>query len=228
MKKTEFILLGIFALGGAFMWSWFDNNQYLNVFGIDRSQASVDTVTLNASVAAGAVTLTLGSGSTVQFGTLTAGTERHSQSSLSVNANDTINVSFGRDRANPATTLASTADTSINISDTAGGLDVFDGLGACTATETWAAGSSTGLGFTLVVDDDSSKDTACWGSGTTKTDTNNKYAALQASASASTAWTTTSTASTIYASFGWIIDVPTSQQATSYTGDVIVSATVTP
>jgi len=58
---------------------------------------------------------------------------------------------------------------------------------------------------------------------------NNKYAALQASASASAFLDTTSnTPNPSYASVGWSLDVSSIQRATDYTGQVVFTATVNP
>jgi len=227
MKEGKDIFeVGLLILVIFLVWSFVDNQNYFEVFNINPSNAATSTVTLNASVAAGAVTLQITSGSTVNFGTITPGTPRYSATGFYVNSNDTVNVSFGRDRSNPAHTLASSGDTSKYISDTDGGLDVFTGC-STPVTAVWATGSSTGLGFSLY-DADENKDTTCWGTGSSKLDANNKYAALQASTSASTAWTTTSVGSNITASVGWILDVPTNQFATDYTGEVVITATNTP
>jgi len=227
MIKKEIIWVGIVAVVLFVGWSLYDNQQYFRVLDIKPAEATTATATLNASVAAGAVTLQITSGGTVDFGTITAGTPKYSSTDFYVSANDTVNVSFGRKRSNPATTLASSANpSSYNISDTAGGVDVFTGCSS-PVTAVWVSGSSTGLGFSLYKASEN-KNTTCWGTGTSKTDSANKYAALQASSSASTAWTTVSIATNVYASVGWVLDVPTSQAATSYTGDVIINATATP
>lgn len=227
MIKKEIVWVGIVALVLFVGWSLYDNQQYFRVLDIKPARATTATATLSASVAAGAVTLQITSGGTVNFGTITAGTPKYSSTDFYVNANDTVNVSFGRDRSSPATTLASSANpSSYKISDTAGGLDVFTGC-ASPVTAVWAVGSSKGLGFSLYKAGEN-KNTTCWGTGASKTDSANKYAALQASSAASTAWTTTSTSANVYASVGWALDVPTSQAATSYAGDVVINATATP
>lgn len=223
--KKEIVYIGTIALILFLGWSLYDNQQYFRALDIKLAKATTSAATLNASVAAGAVSLTVVSGSTVQFGTITAGTARYSSTDFYVSCNDTVDVSFGRDRSSPTTTLASGADPSTyNISDTSGGIDAFTGCSS-PVTAVWGA-SSTGLGFSLYKAAEA-KDTTCWGDGTTKTDANNKYAALQASSGASTAWTTTTIATDIYASVGWALDVSSSQYATSYTGQVVINATAT-
>ena len=193
-------------------------------------------VTLAAGVAS--VTLTIDgtcnndnscdANATAIFGTLSAGVANDANVRVKTDSTTTITLAIGRKRSSPTTTLASSADASnINISDTAGGIDVFDSN--CTdgtGPATWRDASSNGLGFSLWAATEN-KDTTCWGSGTNDSDANNKYAALQASSSASTAWTTTSSGIK-YASVGYTLDVTTNQQATSYTGDIIFTATTTP
>lgn len=225
--KKETLFIGVVALVLFFGWSLYDNQEYFRAFDVNRADASTATSTLNASVSAGGVTLNISSGATVNFGTIAPGTPRYSATGFNVSANDTINVSFGRDRSSPATTLASSANTAINITDV--GTGTADAFTGCTVpvTQTWVAASSTGLAFSLYAADEA-KDTTCWGSGNSKSHASNKYAALQASSSASTAWTTTSTGSAIKASVGWVLDVSAVQQATSYTGDVVITAVVTP
>lgn len=225
--RKESILISVVALVLFFGWSLYDNQEYFRAFDISKADASTATSTLNATVSAGGVTLNISSGATVNFGTITPGTPRYSATGFNVSANDTVNVSFGRDRSSPATTLASSVNTTINITDV--GTGTADAFTGCTTpvTAAWAAASSTGLAFSLYAADEA-KDTTCWGVGTSKTHASNKYAALQASSSASTAWTTTSTGSTIKASVGWVLDVSAVQQATNYTGDVVITAVVTP
>lgn len=165
---------------------------------------------------------------TAIFGTLSAGTANDANVRIKTDSTTTITLAVGRKRSSPAVTLASSTDaTNINISDTAGGIDVFDSN--CTdgtGPATWKDASSTGLGFSLWAATEN-KDTTCWGTGTNDSDANNEYAALQASSSASTAWTTTSSGIK-YASVGYSLDVTTAQRATSYTGDIIFTATTTP
>ncbi len=225
--KKEVIFIGAVALVLFFGWSLYDNQEYFRAFDINKANASVSTATLNATIAAGSVTLSISSGATVNFGTITPGTPRYSATGFNVSANKAVNVFFGRDRSSPATTLASSANTTINITDVGTGTaDAFTGC-STPVTQVWAIGSSTGLAYSLYAADEA-KDTTCWGAGTSKTNVLNKYAALQASSSASTAWTTTSTGSTVKASVGWVLDTTAIQQATTYTGDVVITATVTP
>jgi len=163
---------------------------------------------------------------TASFGSVTAGTANDSNVRVKSVSNDTVSLAVGRDRATPAVSLASSTDASnTNISDTAGGVDVFTG---CTSPvpQTWANGSSTGMGFSLWAATEN-KDNTCWGTGTSDSDALNEYAALQASAAASTAWSSTSNG-TKYASVGFTLDVTTTQRGTTYTGVVVFTGTTTP
>lgn len=188
------------------------------------------------AAAASSITLTVDSGSTVAFGTLSYNSRATQTTRLKVDTNNTngYTISAGRDRAIANVTLASNANSSININDTENGMNVFDGLGASctdgTGPAVWPGSTSisTGLGFVLWKAD-INKETACWGTGTTETHTANRYAALQASAAASNFLSTTSNSpNPSYASIGWSIEIKQAQQNTVYTGDVIFTATTAP
>jgi len=222
--KTEIVIITILALFLFTGWSIIDNQSYFKLF---EAQAADDTGTATLDVAVGAsITLTIDAGAAIDFGTLVAGTKDNNDTTrVKTVSNDTMTLAIGRDRSSPATTLASSADPSnINISDTAGGIDVFNGIGGG-STATWVDSSSTGLGYCLWAAAD--KDTSTWGTGSAVDAAANKYAALQASSSSSTALTTTASG-TKYASIGWSIDVAGDQQATTYTGDVVFKGTTTP
>ncbi len=187
--------------------------------------------------AASTITLTIDAGGTIAFGTLSYGTRTTKTTRVKIDTNSSTGytVSVGRDRVITNVTLASSADPgSININDTENGINVFDGLGAScidgTGPAVWpgSTGVSTGLGFVLWKSD-INKETACWGTGITESDTANRYAALQASSAASTFLSTsTNSPNPSYASVGWSIEVKQLQQNTDYTGDVVFTATTTP
>jgi len=221
--RTETVIITVIALLLFVSWSIIDNQSYFNLF---EARAASDTATATLSVSVNpSITLTIDAGSSVDFGNLSPGSKATGTTRVKSVSNDTITLAIGRDRSSPATTLASAADPSTyNISDTAGGIDVFDGTGASTAT--WVDGASTGLGFTVWAASEN-KDTDIWGNGGAEDSGLNEYAALPASASASTAWSTTSSG-TKYASVGYILDVPSDQYPTSYEGQVVYTATTTP
>ena len=114
----------------------------------------------------------------------------------------------------------------INIDDNeaTNGLQEFGGDETTTAI--WLDATSIGLGFT-VWDASVNKNETYWGAGSSVGDNANRYAALPASASSFTIWTTNATG-TQYASIGWSLDVASTQQATTYSGFVIFKATTTP
>lgn len=236
-KNLEIKTLSILGVVLFFAWTVYDNGLYFSFFNPLPAEAATSAGTGTLSLTVGpSITLTIDgtcnndnscdADSAASFGTLTAGTANDSNVRVKSVSNDTVTLAVGRDRATPATALASAADpTNINISDTAGGINVFTGC-VSPATAVWGDGSSTGLGFSVWAATEN-KDNTCWGTGTTDSDALNKYAALQASASASTAWTST-TIGTRYASVGFSLGVSATQQATTYAGDVVFTGTTTP
>ncbi|OGN02319.1 MAG: hypothetical protein A2655_03875 [Candidatus Yanofskybacteria bacterium RIFCSPHIGHO2_01_FULL_43_42] len=235
----EIKTITILGLALFFVWTAYDNSIYFSFFNPPSAEAATGsgTATVEVTIASNLTFSIIGTcnndntcdnNASASFGTITAGTANDSNVQVKSVSNDTITLAIGRRRASPATTLASSADAAnINISDTAGGIDVFDSdCTDATSPATWGNGSSTGLGFSVWAAS-VNKNTTCFGSGTTDSDANNKYAALQASASANSAWTTTA-AGTQYASAGFTLDVTTTQQATTYSGGVIFTATTTP
>lgn len=236
--KKEIMVLGAIFFGLVFAWNIYDYRT--SIIGGSEAMAAAGTRTASLSVTvAQSMTLTQVIGDTVTFSTLTPGTKVTGKTGLRVSTNGTgMNITAGRQRANttPAT-LASAAvltNTAYHIDDDAGGLDIFNGISNCaTATsesKTWANGTSTGLGFSNYgFTGGSAKSTTCWGSGTTSTDANNQYAALQASASASSIISSNGFATaTSIVSVGYALDVTSSQPATSYTGGVVFTATSNP
>lgn len=235
----EIKVITVLGLALFFAWTVYDNDLYFSFFNPPTAEAATGSGTATVEVTIGSsITFTIAgtcnndntcdTNASASFGTITAGTANDSNVQVKSVSNDTITLAIGRRRATPATTLASSADaTNINISDTAGGVDVFDSN--CTdgtGPAIWGDGVSTGLGFSVWAASNN-KNTTCFGSGTTDSDALNKYAALQASASASTAWTTTASG-TQYASTGFTLDVTATQQATTYAGGVIFTGTTTP
>lgn len=235
----EIKVITILGLAIFFTWTVYDNGLYFSFFNPPAAQAATGSGTATVEVTIGSsITFTIAgtcnndntcdTNASASFGTITAGTANDSNVQVKSVSNDTITLAIGRRRAGPATTLASSADaTNINISDSAGGIDAFDST--CTdgtGPATWKDATSTGLGFSVWAASNN-KNTTCFGSGTTDSDALNKYAALQASASASTAWTTL-VSGTQYASAGFTLDVTSTQQATTYAGGVIFTGTTTP
>ncbi len=197
-------------------------------------------VTLAAGGAA-SLTLTLDGGGVVAFGTITSGTRLTGTTRLKVTQTSatSINITAGRQRANttPAT-LASNAFPNIvsnQIDDDINGIDVFNGISpGCTTVGSHPAiwpsqgAVSTGLGFSNWAAS-TGKDTTCWGTGTTQSDSLNQYAALQASSSASSFINISSSPpATLYTSIGYSLEVRSTQKATLYSGGVVFTATALP
>lgn len=196
-----------------------------------------------ATLAAGAasITLTLNAGGIVTFGSIIAGGQRKTSTTnlLVTQSNATsINITAGRQRAISNVTLASNAAPTVTmnqVSDTVNGIDVFNTIATCSTVGSHPAiwpgstGVSTGLGFTLWKDSNSSKDTNCWGTGTTESGSLNQYAALPASASASSFVSIPSSPpASFYASIGYSLEVRSIQKATPYNGAVVFTATALP
>lgn len=227
------VTLGLVLVLG---WTAFDNHLYFSLFGLPAHAASsTGSSTLSVTIAP-SITFSIDGtcdndntcdlNAAANFGTIAAGTPNDSNVRVKTVSNDTVTLAIGRQRSAPATTLASSADaTNTNISDTAGGIDVFTGCGS-PVSQPWNDAASSGLGFSVWAATEN-KDTTCWGTGVNDSHASNKYAALQASSSASTAWLSTS-AGTKYASVGFTLDVIATQRATAYAGQVVFTGTTTP
>ncbi|TSC91944.1 MAG: hypothetical protein CEN90_59 [Parcubacteria group bacterium Licking1014_17] len=241
LKVVVFVAVFVF-----FSWIFIDNRIYFNFFkSLDANAATSGTASQNMSIDVG-VGLTFVKYSSVAWrndsetptSTITSGTPLHSTQALQVTTNDNYTISVGRKRQSPNTTLASASDVTIHIEDASTGIDVFNGLANCTtATSTTAywpvtGAVSVGIGFsnwkTQIAGDKSS----CWGTGTVdneSTPSTNRYAALQASASASTFLSTTNHPLGVsYFSVVYRLDVTASQRATNYSGTVNYTATTQP
>lgn len=236
--KKEFYILVLMFIGVVLSWNIYDYRTSF-VGGSEAMAAAAGKIASLSVTVAQSITLTQTTGGTVAFGTLTAGTRVTGATGLTVLTNGTgMNITAGRQRANstPAT-LASNAAPNIvsnQIDDDAGGIDVFNGISNCgVATShpaTWVNGSSTGLGFSnYAFRGGTAKSTTCFGSGTTTTDANNQYAALQASASASSFISSNGySAGNTNVSVGYSLDVTTTQKATAYSGGIVFTATSNP
>ena len=234
--KKEFTVAVVICVGLAMAWNAYDYRTAL-LGGDALAATSAHTASLSVSVAK-SITLTQVIGSTVAFGTLSAGTPTTGKTGLQVTTNGPgMNITAGRQRAITDVTLASNAAPSLaanQISDTAGGIDVFNGITNCgtptSQPEVWANGTSTGLGFVNYgFTGGTAKSTTCFGAGTTSTDALNEYAALQASSSASSFISSSgASAASSIVSIGYKLDVSSAQRATDYAGGVVFTATSTP
>jgi hypothetical protein len=235
--KREFTILAAISISLMFAWNLYDYRT--TIFGGENALAAAASHQASLSVTvAQSITLTQTAGGSVAFGTLNPGTKVTGSTQLTVLTNGVgMNITAGRQRSISNVTLASNASPTIaqnQISDTTGGIDVFNGISNCSTVsskpQVWANGTSTGLGFSnYSFDGGGAKSTTCWGSGSTSSDANNKYAALQASASAASFLSSTgysSTGTNTYVAYA--LDVGTTQKATIYNGGVVFTATSTP
>ncbi|GEM_PF-2449546 len=236
--KKELLILSVMFFMLITAWNVYDYRTSF-VGGSDALAAAGGKIASLSVTVAQSITLTQTTGGTVAFGTLTAGTRVTGATGLTVLTNGTgMNITAGRQRANstPAT-LASNAFPNIvsgQIDDDAGGIDVFNGISNCGVATShpaiWGTGTSTGLGFSnYAFRGGSAKSTTCFGSGTTTTDALNQYAALQASASASSFISSSGySAGNTNVSVGYSLDVTTIQKATAYSGGIVFTATSNP
>ena len=197
----------------------------LSVFGfsigIREAQAATATygVTLQTNVQE-VITLTCDS-ATVNLGNLTPGTPVTGTSVCTgtTNANGGYNLAVLRNDA--TTTMDKTTDQTVDITDKTT-WDPTASAGAGNAV-TWAG---TGLGFTVFAST-ANKSTTWWGTGTTVTDANNKYAGFPVAYANIMSYTSYSAASTT-TSIGYKLDVPSTQKSGAYDGIITYQATSTP
>lgn len=86
--------------------------------------------------------------------------------------------------------------------------------------------TGTGLGFTIY-DSTATKNTSWWGTGTTETDANNKYAGFNTAATdimEHQQYSNTPTTTSV----GYKLDVPATQRSGAYDGAITYSATTSP
>lgn len=235
--KKELVVVSIIFVSLVGVWNLYDYRA--SVFGgTDALAASSSHVASLSVTVAQSITLTQNIGSTVAFGTLTPGTKVTGKTGLAILTNGTgINITAGRQRAITNVTLASNAAPTLavnQISDTSGGIDVFNGIANCSTPTShpavWAAGVSTGLGFSNYgFSGGSAKSTACFGTGSTVADALNQYTALQASNAASSFISSSGySATSQVVSVGYALDVTGTQKATTYAGGIVYSATSNP
>ena len=177
------------------------------------------------------MTLTIDAGSWINFSSITISQKIANLTTrlkVDTNSADGWTVTAGRDHVGTGILYSRGDGTEINDAST-GINNMTDSLPAPCNTETWpvSVDISSGLGFTVWASD--TKDTTCWGTGTTVSDTLNKYAAFPASASPATiVGDTNAVPNPSYHSVGYSLEVLNTQKATSYEGDVIFSATTSP
>ena len=206
MKKGKLFLLGfnflactILGLAGFFAVS--------SVSAVNTGTATLST-TIQQYLA-----LTVDSGGTVAFGSLTPGTPIAAPSGGSV-------VSVVTNSANGYTVgLSDGSDTNSSMLHTDTTTYVADYAGTIATPTSW---TGTGVGVTLFAADTNKE--AAWGTGTTYSDSNNKYAGVPSAAT--TGHTVTGFhASADTSSWAFKIDVPNTQKTGVYSGDVTFTAT---
>ncbi len=180
------------------------NNQ---VKALDNGTATLSTTVLQY------LTLSVSSGGTVAFGSLTPGTPIQSPSGGTV-------VSVTTNAANGYTVgLSDGSDTNSALLHTDTSTYIADYAGTITTPTSW---TGTGVGVTLFAATTSKE--AKWGTGTAYDDANNKYAGVP---SADTAGHTVtgfhSGANT--STWAFEVDVPNTQKTGAYSGNVTFTAT---
>jgi hypothetical protein len=174
--------------------------------------ANTGTATLSTNVQQ-YLALTVSSGGTVSFGSLTPGTpiaDPAGGTVVSVTTNAGNGYTVGLSDGSDTNSAMLHTDTTTYIADYAGTL---------TTPTSW---TGTGAGITLFAADTGKE--AKWGTGTTYNDANNKYAGVPSAAT--TGHTVTGFhASADTSSWGFKVDVPNSQKTGSYSGNVTFTAT---
>mgnify|MGYP001618907332 FL=1 len=228
--KKEISVISLIALGVLVGWVVYDNYLYFALFPGAR-QASAANIGLSVTVSE-TFTFSIVSGSQIPFGSIANGTKYNTHEtvmSVLTNSADGWSVTAGRDRTNSTFVSDGAPSTYINDTGTAGP-EPATNVPSCTAAVWPAVGTSRGLGFSVFSASaaTSIKD-SCWGTGGHTNDTLNKYAALAASVSATKiARNAAVDTSTQYISVGYLLEILSSQGATSYKGEVIYSGTQAP
>jgi len=246
--KKELVFLGVVFLSLVLAWTLYDNYKYFNYVQVVPSAHGV-TGQSSASLAVrvgDSITFAIDAGGDIDFGTLTAGTKQTNTTRLKTTTNSGDGFNFTAAKwsyiTSPQTTFYSRGKHSMTISDTAGGIDQFDGLGSnCTdggGPSTWVNGSSTGFGLTVYSAGvsmnlpTSPKDTGCWGGhGNGQVGSaGNKYAwVVNSGASPSSIFSSVGFSnSAMYVSVGYSLDVTALQAATRYQAAIEYIATTNP
>lgn len=208
-------------------------------FRVTNAGTALDSADVIAQVTlaggAASLTLTIDAGATIEFGTIGL-SERIAGSpctnscttrlKIDTDSGSGWNITAGRQHVG-AGVLYSAGD-STEINDTSTGINALtDGLPQPCNTDVWpgSVNVSSGLGFTLWASS-ATKDTTCWGSGSSSSDSSNRYAAFPASTSAAKiVGDDNATPNPSYHSVGYSLEVLNTQKATNYSGVIIYSAT---
>jgi hypothetical protein len=160
-------------------------------------------------------------GTTVNLSNITPGTPVTGSSTCTTTTNANGGYSLSVRRDNATETLQKDSQPSTTIPDKT----PWDPTANANSgnADTW---SGTGLGFTIY-DSTATKNNTWWGTGTTLTDANNKYAGFAASQSnimIHNSYAETSTATSI----GYKLDVPPTQKSGAYSGNITYQAVTAP
>ena len=160
-------------------------------------------------------------GATVNLANITPGTPVTGSSICTATTNASGGYSLSVQRDDADSTLDKDSETSVNIPDkTPWDPTANASLGNA---DTW---SGTGLGFTLYAST-ASKNSSWWGTGSTVTDPNNKYAGFspaQTDIMIHSDYSSLPTATSI----GYKLDVPPTQKSGSYSGNITYQAVTRP
>lgn len=183
-----------------------------NLGSSKQSEAATHDVTLTTIVTE-YITLDITAGDPVAFGNLTPGTPIKAPNPATV-ASVTTSAANGYTLG-----LSDGSDTNSAFRHTDNTTYIADYAGSIAVPTAW---SGTGLGVTLFTAD-SNKEVK-WGTGTTYSDANNKYAGIPS------ATTTAHTATGFHAgadtsSWAFQVDVPNSQKTGAYSGAITLTAT---
>jgi hypothetical protein len=160
-------------------------------------------------------------GATVNLSNITPGTPVTGSSTCTAttNANGGYSLSVKKDNteetltkdSEPATTIPDKTPWDPTAKANSGNADIWSG---------------TGLGFTIY-DSSATKNNTWWGTGTTLTDANNKYAGFSTDQSNIMIHNNYSETST-QTSIGYKLDVPPTQKSGAYSGNITYQAVTAP
>ncbi len=188
-----------------------DTNYNIELYSIDDSSASDDDDYSNKyQVTSLSITLGVDSGS-VSLSTLTPGSPQTNKTIATVTTNFPNGYSLSvQDDVSGSNSALLHTDTSTRIADY---------TGTIASPTSW---TGTGLGICVYIA--TGKNESQWGSGTSETDVNNKYAGVPETTTSIHAKTGSPTSGD-QTYIGYKIDIPNSQKTGTYSGDVTYTAT---
>lgn len=192
-----------------------------NLFFIKNIKAATDTeqVTLSVTVAG---EMSISCDASVDLGTLTPSTPVTGTSvcTVTTSAENGYDLKVMRDDA--TSTLDKISEGATDISDKTTWDPTANG-----GTGNAATWSGTGLGFTVFAST-ATKSTTWWGTGTTETDANNKYAGIPPTTYATIMDHDSYSESATTNSIGFKLDVPSTQKSGSYDGTITFQSVTKP